>query len=373
MRLRYWHLCQPLLVKVCLFLIGVFIFCEHFVYQLVLWQCNWPVSPESINNIKAIFIADTHLLGPFRGHWFDKLRREWQMYKTFQTAVALHQPEHIFVLGDLLDEGQYVGGEDFDNYVRRFYSLFSTPDGTELHVVPGNHDMGFHYRLHPYLNDRFSRAFNSSMVKLLSIKGSYFVLINSMALEGDGCFLCKPAQDRISLISAKLKCSRKDRECPKSMKLGSYSQPIILQHFPLYRESDEECSGPDSAPDIEKRKKFRQRWECISQESTDMLLDYLNPRLVIDGHTHNGCHKYHAYGKVHEYTVPSFSWRNKNNPSFLMGIISPDHFNISKCYMPEETTVLLIYAVSIILVIIYSVYKIKSRTIYIRKYSSHMK
>lgn len=39
-----------------------------------------------------------------------------------------------------------MGGEDFDNYVRRFYSLFSTPDGTELHVVPGNHDMGFHYR-----------------------------------------------------------------------------------------------------------------------------------------------------------------------------------------------------------------------------------
>lgn len=54
-----------------------------------------------------MFIADTHLLGPFRGQWFDKLRREWQMYKTFQTAVALHQPEHIFVLGEFFFWNNY--------------------------------------------------------------------------------------------------------------------------------------------------------------------------------------------------------------------------------------------------------------------------
>lgn len=373
MHLRYWRFFQPLLVKICLFLFGVFAFCEYFIYYLVLWQCDWPTLPYRNNNLKAMFIADTHLLGPFRGQWFDKLRREWQMYKTFQTAVALHQPEHIFVLGDLLDEGQYVGEADFESYVSRFHSLFSTPKETQVHVVPGNHDMGFHYRLHPYLNERFSKAFNSSMVKLLSLKGSHFVLINSMALEGDGCFICKPAQDRINLISAQLKCSKSDKECPRYLTLKEpYSQPIILQHFPLYRESDEECSGSDSAPDYEKRKKFRQRWECISQESTEMLLDNLNPRLVIAGHTHHGCHKFHAYSKVHEYTVPSFSWRNKNSPSFLMAIISPDQFAISKCFMPEETSVLMIYAVSIILVIIFSVYKIKSRRIYYRKYS-HVK
>jgi len=26
-------------------------------------------------SVKAMFIADTHLLGPKEGHWFDKLRR----------------------------------------------------------------------------------------------------------------------------------------------------------------------------------------------------------------------------------------------------------------------------------------------------------
>lgn len=47
-------------------------------------------------------VADTHLLGPFRGHWFDKLRREWQMKRTFATAMTLHQPEVVVFLGEYL-------------------------------------------------------------------------------------------------------------------------------------------------------------------------------------------------------------------------------------------------------------------------------
>lgn len=81
-----------------------------------------------------MFIADTHLLGPREGHWFDKLRRfvslklyiknildfvyclchiifikrefieihyfrEWQMYRVFQTMMSIHGPEVVFILG----------------------------------------------------------------------------------------------------------------------------------------------------------------------------------------------------------------------------------------------------------------------------------
>lgn len=59
-----------------------------FMYQnsLIKFQCSWPELSAAnedmkitINNIeepvKAMFIADTHLLGTRRGHWFDKLRR----------------------------------------------------------------------------------------------------------------------------------------------------------------------------------------------------------------------------------------------------------------------------------------------------------
>ncbi|KDR23158.1 Metallophosphoesterase 1-like protein [Zootermopsis nevadensis] len=47
------------------------------------------------------------------------------------------------------------------------------------------------------------------------------------------------------------------------------------------------------------------------------LLDILKPRLIVTGHTHHGCHRTHRED-IHEWTLPSFSWRNKDNPSFML-------------------------------------------------------
>lgn len=116
-----------------------------------------------------MFLADTHLLGKRNGHWFDKLRREWQMYRAFQTALTLHRPEVVFVLGilffmyielnfnifllyfyeilgDVFDEGLWCSGLEFNDYVERFHSLFAIPKETKMYVVVGNHDVGFHYK-----------------------------------------------------------------------------------------------------------------------------------------------------------------------------------------------------------------------------------
>lgn len=43
----------------------------------------------------------------------------------------------------------------------------------------------------------------------------------------------------------------------------------------------------------------------------------LRPRLSFAGHTHHYCYSINRWG-IEEYTVASFSWRNKINPSFLM-------------------------------------------------------
>jgi hypothetical protein len=82
---------------------------------------------------------------------------------------------------------------------------------TKVHVLPGNHDMGgvwkgywawsrspgFHHVVSPFLNKRFKAAFKTKSVQLKVIQGLPFVTINSMAFEGDGCFLCKPAKQAI--------------------------------------------------------------------------------------------------------------------------------------------------------------------------------
>lgn len=50
-----------------------------------MFQCGWPVLQKSNEDpniavseggeIRVMLLADTHLLGSRKGHWFDKLRR----------------------------------------------------------------------------------------------------------------------------------------------------------------------------------------------------------------------------------------------------------------------------------------------------------
>ncbi len=39
-------------------------------------------------------------------------------------------------------------------------------------------------------------------------RGNVFVLINSMALEGDGCNMCREAEEQLEVISHRLRCSQ---------------------------------------------------------------------------------------------------------------------------------------------------------------------
>ncbi|KAK2584651.1 hypothetical protein KPH14_006998 [Odynerus spinipes] len=338
-------------------LVFVLFFCEYFIYYLVLVQCAWPSldphktistisSSNNENPVRAMFIADIHLLGPRQGHWFDKLRREWQMYRAFQTAIILHAPDVIFILGDVFDEGKWTNDKEFNNDISRFRSLFSVPNNIHLFTVAGNHDIGFHYAVTPYLNQRFVNKMKAPSVRRISIRNNHFVLINSVALEGDSCFLCKPTEMAINKIGEHLKCAKEvHKNCTKPNGLATYSRPILLQHYPMYRVSDEMCNEPDQAPHKIKNIHFRERWECLSKEASEQLLDIVNPRLIVDGHTHYGCRRILRDDTL-EFTIPSFNWRNINNPSFLLGVFTPSNFSVSKCYMPVESTVILIYSIS---------------------------
>ncbi|XP_046747456.1 metallophosphoesterase 1 [Diprion similis] len=366
------------ILRACFGLVALLFYCEYAVHYLVIFQCGWPdldaqkADPAILLNnaeeppVKVMFLADTHLLGSRNGHWFDKLRREWQMHRAFQTAMTIHKPELVFILGDIFDEGLWCSRAEFERYVARFNSLFYVPQNTQLYVVAGNHDMGFHYQIIPYLNERFVNAMKAPSVERVSVRGNHFVLMNSMALEGDGCFLCKPTEMALKRIAKQLKCTKGiGSSCKSKDILKQYSRPILLQHYPMYRESDEICHEVDEAPANIKNEKFRERWDCLSKEASEQLLDIMEPRLIVDGHTHHGCRKIHRKN-ILEFTVPSFSWRNKNNPSFLLGVFTPNNYMVSKCYMPLETTVIKIYITGFILVFLYVALKVRRRFIYRR-------
>ncbi|CEF66394.1 Metallophosphoesterase 1 [Strongyloides ratti] len=277
-------------------------------------------------------ISDTHLLGPFRGHWFDKLRREWQMWRSFQTSLTLLSPDATFFLGDIFDEGKWSNKEGFERYVYRFDELFKVNRNTERHVVVGNHDIGFHDYINPQSELLFSKVFpNSSPVGVVKLKKETFVLVNSMAMHGDYCRLCSMAEMEIERISNEINNSAKELLKNNKTKISmKQKQPTVLMHFPLYRNNDMKCEGGDELRDIEIRQSeiFREKWDCLSKNSTKFIIDKLNPKVVFSGHTHYGCKIKH--NNITEYTVASFSWRNNPMPSFLLVVYDNDEVKASK-------------------------------------------
>ncbi|XP_075682553.1 metallophosphoesterase 1 [Rhinoderma darwinii] len=332
----------------------IIFFCEFLLYYLVIIQCHWPklktvISPRTTAPLKAMFLSDTHLLGEITGHWFDKLRREWQMERAYQSTIWLLQPDIVFILGDLFDEGKWSNSKAWEDDAARFQSMFRHPPHTELVVVVGNHDIGFHYEMTEHKLNRFEKTFNLTSGKVVSRKGINFVLVNSVALEGDNCIICRTAEDQIVELSRQLNCSRMKSHKDSVEKCRSVhplppSAPILLQHYPLYRKSDSECTGEDSASPEEKKVLFKEKYDVLSQDASQKLLWLIQPRLILSGHTHSACRMLH--GKVPEISVPSFSWRNRNNPSFIMGLITPEDFSLEKCFLPTENTVLYIYGVA---------------------------
>ena len=57
-------------------------------------------------------------------------------------------------------------------------------------------------------HERFEKAFSAPSVQHIYIGDISFVMLNSMALEGDGCRLCREAEKQLEKIYQQLKCSQ---------------------------------------------------------------------------------------------------------------------------------------------------------------------
>uniref|UniRef100_A0A3Q0SXL3 Metallophosphoesterase 1 n=1 Tax=Amphilophus citrinellus TaxID=61819 RepID=A0A3Q0SXL3_AMPCI len=321
---------------------GAFLFCEYLIYFPTILKCGIDGHPMD-STVRAMVLSDTHLLGAVGGHWFDKLRREWQMERAFQTALWLLRPEIVFILGDIFDEGKWSSQKHWEDDVRRFNRMFRHSTDTELVVLVGNHDIGFHYEMDWFKLQRFEKVFNASSTRIVTKKGVNFLLVNSVALHGDGCPICQSVEKELIKLSRDLNCSLQ-LHCAEVQTNVHVSLTVscVLQHYPLYRVSDAGCTGQDAAPPEERHLLFREKYDVLSKEASQRLLQWFKPRLILSGHTHSGCEVLHD-NKYPEISVPSFSWRNRNNPSFILATVSPGSYTLSKCFLPEESTVISVY------------------------------
>uniref|UniRef100_A0A0N5BW93 Metallophos domain-containing protein n=1 Tax=Strongyloides papillosus TaxID=174720 RepID=A0A0N5BW93_STREA len=280
------------------------------------------------------------------------------MWRSFQTSMTLLSPDVTFFLGDIFDEGQWSNKEGFERYISRFDELFRVTKNTARYVVVGNHDIGFHDYIHPQRESWFGKTYpNSTPVGVIELKNEIFVLVNSMAMHGDYCRLCHMAEMEIEKISNKLKNGIKQPRVSNGKEfIKKQKQPTVLMHFPLYRNNDMNCEGGNELNDFDIRKSevFREKWDCLSKNATQFIVDRLNPKVVFSGHTHYGCKI--KYDNFTEYTVASFSWRNNPMPSFLLVIYDNGDVKVNICFIPHENIVIFTYIFSVLLIVIYLFY-----------------
>ena len=159
----------------------------------------------------------------------------------FTSPFNLHSqfsnPKLIFFVGDVTADGELCSDREWNAAVQRFQSIFALSYGRVSYVLPGNHDIGLHYSVTDARLRRFEHSFHSPHVRLISIKSHHvhFVLINSMAFEGDHCRLCQRAEQELNDVIEQLN------------RTGAWTKPILLSHFPLYRSSDVNCSRSSSS------------------------------------------------------------------------------------------------------------------------------
>jgi len=167
-----------------------------------------------------------------------------------------------------------------------------------------------------------------------------------MAFEGDQCRLCERAENELIEVVNELN------------RTGAGTKPILLSHFPMYRISDANCSKWSSTS-LKSTSQFlphKEGYNVLSQEATDHLLTTIQPRLIFTAHTHNYCYTEHHSTNdkiIPEWTVPSFSWQNRNDPSFMLLSITTNNQHVSHCYLPRETTIFWSYAIGAFLLIFY--------------------
>ncbi|PIO59374.1 hypothetical protein TELCIR_19165, partial [Teladorsagia circumcincta] len=132
---------------------------------------------------------------------------------------------------------------------------------------------------------------------------------------------------------------------------------IFIPVAKKFRLNDNDCLRDEDfdEDDPNRNDPYRPKWEALSNESTELLLQKLEPRAVFNGHSHRGCKKRWSQpaGGFWEYTVNSFSWRNGNRPTFLMATISEDDVLVGTCHLPNESTVINLYCITAIITVIW--------------------
>lgn len=320
--------------------VSVVLLCQVGVYYIQAWRCNKKLSPKNGNDLTILIVTDVHLLGKRRRSVVERMWVDWQMHAAARAAVDVHAPEIALVLGDQFDEGgPWTSSFVWDEYARRFFRVFAHFLPLKTLYVVGNHDTSFGRDMRLQDLQRFEIAFGpSNYVK--NIEGHTFVTLNTMALDSDVASQDVRIEARSFLESINF----------SQLRTNKSSKVILLTHLPLFRVDDLQCGDARlrevghvtyEAPNF----RYKTHHHVLSKELSRELLAKVQPDLVLSGHTHAWC----AYNHTNalEYTIPTFSWGQRPDPSYALLRFSHTHEPIiTACDLPHETFVFVVYGVT---------------------------
>jgi hypothetical protein len=296
---------------------------------------------------RILFLADPQM----EGHTAVYRRgRVGQLNNDLNDAFFAHlwrnllpsAPTHAVFLGDIFSY-QHLDNDEFAARLRRFEAAFPPVDGTARIVIPGNHDVGYGFELHPDTLRRFERAFGGAANRIVRAAGHDLVILNAMNLDspspyesGADARRTSMRQDTLATLHDALELEQdksddddaagadahngggdrhgKDNGSGRGSGSGGgggggggedHGHPkIVITHIPLHKEGDTHRCNGDTAEIVRTSGGYVREQTMLSPETTAKIVDGLKPALVFTGHDHEGCIHRHS-DRTLELTVRS--------------------------------------------------------------------
>ncbi|KAL8170789.1 hypothetical protein V2J09_022593 [Rumex salicifolius] len=326
MRVKRWRL--------TIFFCGIWaltiLYGEMFAFWVPsLWSCSWPHPKTNAEGnhgdyVKVAVITDPQLTDRTSLPLTPKslaletvqFYSDLYMRRAFVGSILPFKPDVLLFLGDYFDGGHIMFDEEWEDSLNRFKHIFglNTPDrinDMKVHYIPGNHDIGYaaHIYNKPEVVKRYEEVFGTRNYKITLGKID-FIAIDGQAIDGyKGRALASLTWEFVKKVPIE-------------------SNPrVLLTHIPLYRPDQTFCGPHRTLPIIDQRIAFAGYnkeivyQNYVTEESSNNLLDLIQPVLVLSGHDHDQCSVTHVTknGPVKEHTVGTVSWQQGNlYPSFML-------------------------------------------------------
>lgn len=261
-----------------------------FIWFFFFWHFAWVPSRPS-GAFRLLLVGDPQIegLGGSSHNYRNGLFNDWYLRFVIWRSVAVLQPTHVVVLGDIFSS-QHLWDDEFHARAARYWWSMSGAHHLPVYNLSGNHDIGYGAELSRSAVRRWEQSMGpiNGAVRL----DDHHMLVWTCGVAMDGAIdedIAKETWEHIDKWSVK-QGTRRDKV-------------VYATHVPLYKPAGscvgdtpmiQRMGGNEHAPPIEQT--------LVSEKKTKEVLDALSPVAIVSGHDHEGCDYQHA-PNVWEHTV----------------------------------------------------------------------